>query len=114
MTLQRICTILYQILLNGSRFFPYCGLKQWDPLSPYMCATMLSLALLEAQFQRICKGIGLQEIWTLIDCIIFIQGTNDMQHSVLKILRWYCILFGQIVTFDKSEVFSILSLVNIV
>ena len=78
------------------------------------CATMLSLALLKGQFQRICKGIGLQEIWNPVDCIIFIQGTSDMQHSVLKILRWYCILFGLIVNFDKSEVFSIVSLLNIV
>ena len=36
------------------------------------------------------------------DSIIFVQGTNDMQDSVLKILKFYYGLSGQIVILTKK------------
>ena len=49
-----ICTISYQILLNGSLgkiIFPQYSSRQGDPLSlsPYKCANSLSLALCSRQ-----------------------------------------------------------------
>ena len=89
---QCIYTISYQIQLNGSRanFFSLIWLKaSGSTFTLYVCNYVVS---------GFIRG-------ALVDCIIFVQGTNDVQHNVLKILRWYCNLFGQIVNFDKSKVF---------
>ena len=60
---QCVQTISYSILLNGSptgNFKPNRGLRQGDPLSPYLfllCANILSCALLKQETLKNLKGI---------------------------------------------------------
>lgn len=60
--LECVTTVYYTLLVNGSitqSFKPHKGLRQGDPLSPYlflMCANILYLSLMQAEHIKDIQG----------------------------------------------------------
>ena len=58
-----VTSVRYTLLINGNisqSFTPRKGLRQGDPLSPYLflfCANILSLALMKVENQQRIKGV---------------------------------------------------------
>ncbi|XP_019181782.1 PREDICTED: uncharacterized protein LOC109176840 [Ipomoea nil] len=82
-----VTTVSYNILLNGSRSLPIAptrGLKQGDPLSPYLfiiCAEGLSLLLQQAQSQgkihgcRVARGaLPISHLFFADDSLLFFKA----------------------------------------
>ena len=63
--LECVSSVQYTLLVNGNitqSFKPAKGLRQVDPLSPYlflMCANILSLALIKAENNKDIQGVKL-------------------------------------------------------
>ncbi|XP_074298573.1 uncharacterized protein LOC141629480 [Silene latifolia] len=83
-----VSTVSYEILFNGAplqQFQPRCGLRQGDPLSPYLfilCMEVLSSNMVQAQLSGSIRGINICK----------------------KILRNYCKASGQVLNEQKSGV----------
>ena len=87
--MECISTVQYSLLVNGSPskpFHPSRGLRQGNPISPYLflfCANILSLALTREENQKNLKGVkigrnGLSFTHILFadDSFIFFQNDN--------------------------------------
>ena len=63
--MESVTTVTYTLLINGSpsqSFKPEKGLRQGDPLSPYLflfCANVLSIELMKAERNKEIKGVKL-------------------------------------------------------
>ncbi|XP_074283423.1 uncharacterized protein LOC141607973 [Silene latifolia] len=110
-----ITTVSYEILINGAptaSFTPKCGIRQGDPLSPYifvMCTEFLSLNLLKSESVGTLKGISVSRSSMPIshllfadDSIFFIKGDKQGCCSLDKILKKYCLASGQCINHSKS------------
>jgi hypothetical protein len=120
---QYVHTVSYSLLLNGSpteTFKPNRGLRQGDPLSPYlflMCANILSCALLKQENLHNLKGIKIgrstQPLTHLLfadDSFLFFKNDNKSIMAIQSTLAWYCSLSGQSLNLDKSELYCSLNL----
>jgi hypothetical protein len=112
-----ISTVSYQILLNGQpskSFTPEIGLRQGDPLSPYLfilCADVLSGLLKKAVGENKIHGIKIArsapQISHLLfadDSLLFARANLEEANSILHVLSTYQQASGQLVNLDKSEV----------
>jgi hypothetical protein len=115
---QCVQTISYSLLLNGSptaTFKPNRGLRQGDPLSPYLfllCANILSCALLKQETLHNLKGIKIgrstQPLTHLLfadDSFLFLKNDTKSIMAIQSTLAWYCSLSGQSLNLDKSELY---------
>ncbi|KAK2419793.1 hypothetical protein QL285_030613 [Trifolium repens] len=111
-----VSTVQFSILINGSPsspFSPQRGLRQGDPLSPYLfiiCADVLSGLIAQAHQNRLLHGVkvanGAPEITHLLfaDDSIFFYRANKKETSTLKdIILLYQSASGQMVNMNKSE-----------
>ncbi|XP_058733791.1 uncharacterized protein LOC131605427 [Vicia villosa] len=112
-----ISTVSYKVLINGQpsmSFLPERGLRQGDPLSPYLfilCTNVLSGWLKrEVQGKKI-HGIKVARTAPIIshlffadDCLLFARANTSEAAKVLSILVDYEAASGQVVNLDKSEV----------
>ena len=63
LVMECITTLSYKVLVNGEQseqFFPARGLRQGDPISPYLfilCVNVLSFMLFSAQIQNTFQGV---------------------------------------------------------
>ena len=118
-----VSTIQYSLLVNGSHskpFHPSRGIRQGDPISPYLflfCANTLSLALTKEENQKNLKGVKIgrngfsfTHILFAEDSFIFFQNDNRSLTALKKTILWYCSLFGQSINFNKSELFCSLNI----
>ncbi|KAL9664615.1 hypothetical protein QQ045_020020 [Rhodiola kirilowii] len=94
-------------------FTPGRGLRQGDPLSPYLfiiCTEWLSYKLHEMHRNQVIPGLRIcrkspyiSHLFFADDAILFFKATVHSVSAVKNLLTEYEQLSGQVVNFDKSE-----------
>ncbi|XP_016683863.1 uncharacterized protein [Gossypium hirsutum] len=110
-----VCSVTYSVSLNGTVsdwFSPSRGLRQGDPLSPYLfliCAEGFSLLLQDAKVKGKMMGapigrekFSVNHLFFTDDCILFGDATREGTELVRDIIQEYEVVSGQRVNFDKS------------
>ena len=108
---------IFSLLINGQptrHFTPSRGLRQGDPLSPFLfiiCAEGLSTLLRDAEAKKEIHGIKIgkkvdpiSHLLFADDSLLFIRAHNDEVEKVLEILSTYEAASGQKLNMEKSEV----------
>ncbi|KAF7827466.1 uncharacterized protein G2W53_018630 [Senna tora] len=108
-------TVSYKLTLNGGitkEFRPSCGIRQGDPISPYLfilCASVLSCMIAREEANGLWKGIkivrGVSTITHLMyadDTVLFFQLSPYNIAAVQSVLSRYSELSGQHINFSKS------------
>ncbi|XP_058732756.1 uncharacterized protein LOC131604327 [Vicia villosa] len=112
-----ISTVSYQVMINGqpsSRFIPYRGLRQGDPLSPYLfviCADVLSGLLRRGVEDGSIHGIRvarksptISHLFFADDSLLFARANEEEADRIWHILESYQQASGQLVNAEKSEI----------
>jgi hypothetical protein len=96
-------------------FCPSRGLRQGDPLSPYLflfCTEGFSALLRQAQVEHQLAGVsfgrGGPTITHLLfadDSVVFLGATNESMAALKSVLQQYQVSSGQKVNFQKSSIF---------
>ena len=113
-----ISSVNFSILLNGqpgSKFVPSRGLRQGDPLSPYLflfVSEVLSLLIQQECDRNRVKGIQtcpsgptISHILFADDTLIFLKAEVENCRNLIKLIDDYCVAYGQQVNKAKSSVF---------
>ena len=113
--IQCVSTVSYQVLINGSPgqiIIPSQGLRQGDPLSPYLyilCANVLSCMINQAEFFGWWKGIkisrqpdGITHLMYADDTLLFCKATEEQCKIMKALLNRYNTISGQHINFQKS------------
>jgi hypothetical protein len=111
-----VTTVSFTILINGQptkSFAPERGLRQGDPLSPYLfiiCADVISSLLTKANHDKLIHGVKIAprapEITHLFfadDSLMFCRANEVEAKQVKDIISSYQQVSGQMVNFTKSE-----------
>ncbi|XP_026399224.1 uncharacterized protein LOC113295084 [Papaver somniferum] len=112
---QCISTMSTSILLNGSSgevYFPQRGLRQGDPLSPYLfilCMECFSRSLFTAETNNLIHGCtvtknspSVSRLFFADDCLLFSRANINEAKHIAHIIDQFRIFSGQSVNFDKS------------
>ncbi|XP_019192832.1 PREDICTED: uncharacterized protein LOC109187166 [Ipomoea nil] len=116
-----VSTVNYTIQVNGEAIGSVCptrGIRQGDPLSPYLfilCAEGLSLLLQQAEARgdihglRVARGApAITHLFFADDSLLFFRATQNEALKVKECLQLYSEASGQQINFDKSNaVFSL-------
>lgn len=113
-----VSTVSYRVKLNGELsewIVPSRGLRQGDPLSPYLfllCQEWFSVRLTELQRSKKVEGVklaqGMQRLNHLLfadDCMVFIMAELRQLAELHKLLACFERLAGQRVNQEKFEFF---------
>ncbi|KAA3461612.1 reverse transcriptase [Gossypium australe] len=113
-----VTSVSYSVSFNGMSsdyFHPTRGLRQGDPLSPYLfllCAEGFSTLLEDAKKNGRMRGapIGrerftINHLFFADDCILFGDATYEGACTVRDIIREYEMCAGQKVNYDKSLIY---------
>ncbi|KAG7557763.1 Zinc knuckle CX2CX4HX4C [Arabidopsis suecica] len=112
-----ISTVSYSVLINGSptsKIHPQRGLRQGDPLSPYLyllCTEGLSSLLHNAMLTKSIQGFKasrggppISHMLFADDSLLFCQASTAQCQQLLSILQEYAVASGQHVNFQKSAI----------
>ncbi|XP_040956169.1 uncharacterized protein [Gossypium hirsutum] len=118
LVLNCVSSVSYSVCFNenmGKTFLPSRGLRQGDPLSPFLfliCGEGLSSLMRLAQEENILKGVkasrrgpAISHLLFADDCILFVEATDRGSYSLKQTLQEYETSSGQRVNFEKSSVF---------
>lgn len=115
MVFSCLSTVKYTLLVNGNQVGtvePRRGLRQGDPLSPYLfiiCAEVLSrLAARDQSIQGIKISNHVPPISHILfaDDILFMSRANAANaKAIAGIIEQFCVGSGQLVSKDKSHIF---------
>ncbi|XP_074304569.1 uncharacterized protein LOC141639286 [Silene latifolia] len=112
-----VSSVTFSVLINGSpseEFRPERGLRQGDPLSPYLfilCAEVLSSLVRRAAENGSLHGIRIAPTAPVVshlffadDSIFFIKAKLGEAICVQNILQEYAAASGEVINFDKTTV----------
>ncbi|XP_056848971.1 uncharacterized protein LOC130499090 [Raphanus sativus] len=112
-----ISTVQYKVLLNGQpkgHIIPQRGLRQGDPLSPYlfhMCTEALVANIKKAERGKLLTGIKVARACPPIshllfadDSLFFCRAQKEECQTILRILKEYEAVSGQQINFEKSSI----------
>ncbi|XP_074289571.1 uncharacterized protein LOC141614725 [Silene latifolia] len=110
-------TVSYEVLINGSpsaAFVPGRGLRQGDPLSPYLfilCAEVLSSMIRRKVEEGVLHGIRVAPLSPVVshlffadDSLIFVKASETQARVVMDLLGQYESASGQLVSKEKTTV----------
>ncbi|CAM8914180.1 unnamed protein product [Rhodiola kirilowii] len=110
-------SVSYQVKVNNKLskvIKPERGLRQGDPLSPYLflfCTELLNFKLQKALANRIISGIQICRKAPIVthllfadDSIFFVRAEKEEINCLKNVLRQYEGVSGQRINFEKSEV----------
>ncbi|KAL6125654.1 hypothetical protein ACLB2K_073709 [Fragaria x ananassa] len=113
-----VTTVSFSIVLNGcpgSSFCPSRGLRQRDPLSPYLfllVSEVLSLRITKAVVERsllgvrlACKCLSLSHLFFADDSLFFMKATLLNCSKISLIFKEYCSASGQLISLEKSSIY---------
>ncbi|KAM6545112.1 hypothetical protein CsatB_025848 [Cannabis sativa] len=112
-----LTTATISFFVNGEvcgKVFPTRGLRQGDPLSPYLfilCSEGLSALLHHSQCQGVLKGVAisrtapsLTHLLFVDDSILFCMATPSSCEALNSAIHTYSQASGQLINFDKSSI----------
>ena len=115
--LECISSVKYKVLLNDQPqglIVPHRGLRQGDPLSPYLfilCTEALIANIKKAEKGKQLTGIKVARtcpsIFHLLfadDSLFFCKAQKEESYTILRILKEYEVVSGQLINFDKSSI----------
>jgi len=118
LVMKCLTSITYVVIINGSvhgSIMPTRGLKQGDPLSPYLfllCAEGFSTLINEvAQCQQlngisICGGSPrINHLFFVDDSLLFCKANGTECNKLKEILKTYEAASGQKINIEKSSIF---------
>lgn len=110
-------TVSYSVLINGvpsTPFSPKRGLRQGDPLSPYLffiCAEAFTALLKKAENEGCIHGIKVSRtaptvshIFFADDTILFTRVANEEADEIKRVISQYEKASGQRINLDKTEI----------
>lgn len=113
-----VTTVQYMVCLNGDSvgpIFPNRGLRQGDPLSPYLyllCVEGLSKSMENKAANGEINGCRISQTAPAIthllfadDSFLFFKATNEEATTIKSVLNLYENQSGQAVNFSKSGIF---------
>ena len=113
-----ISSVTYSFNINGKQkefITPSRGIRQGDPLSPYlflMCSEGLSNLLQKAKVGKELTGVKISRGAPVIthlffadDSLVFCKADIQEAGKLMKILKVYEKATGQLINMDKSSVF---------
>ncbi|KAL9664909.1 hypothetical protein QQ045_020318 [Rhodiola kirilowii] len=112
-----VSTVSYQVRVNdniSSVIIPSRGLRQGDPISPYLflfCTELLNAKLQLGISRKLISGIKIckkapvvSHLFFADDLIFFVKADVSEARNLKNILQQYKTVSGQMINFDKSEV----------
>jgi hypothetical protein len=118
MIMECVRTVSYFVLINGEPkgfFHPTRGLRQGDPISPYLfllCAEGLHALLAKAALSKKIQGISISRVGPKLthlffadDSVLFCRTSLQECHTLQDILRIYERASGQQINQDKTTLF---------
>jgi hypothetical protein len=118
LVLECVTISSFSILVNGGQlenFKPFRGIRQGDPLSPYLfilCMEYLSLKILEACDNNSWKAIkvsrrgpSISHLFFADDLLLCAEASSSCFLTITRILEDFCLQSGQKVNLSKSKVF---------
>ncbi|XP_004301440.1 PREDICTED: putative ribonuclease H protein At1g65750-like [Fragaria vesca subsp. vesca] len=113
-----VSSVSFSIVLNGcpgKSFFPGRGLRQGDPLSPYLfliISEVLSVRLTRAVQDKSLLGIKLcrrgptlSHMFFADDALFFLKATLGNVCRLMEIFKEYCKASGQLINGEKSSAY---------
>ncbi|CAN1776349.1 LINE-1 retrotransposable element ORF2 protein [Linum perenne] len=112
-----VTTVRFNVLLNGAQtewFNPTRGLRQGDPLSPYLfilVSNVLSFMIQNSVCLGTIKGIKLNRFCPVLhhilfadDTVLFGTATVSEARNIMLVLNRYCQSSGQAINAQKSSI----------
>ncbi|KAL5579737.1 hypothetical protein UlMin_012179 [Ulmus minor] len=115
LVMRCVTLVSYSFIINGQgqgSLFPGRGLRQGDPLSPYLfvtCAQGLSEMLIDYECKRLFKGVSVASSCPLVshlffanDSLIFCRARIKECVELKQCLQSYAGTSGQFINYEKS------------